>query len=258
MSGPYRTTKMTRAMREADARKRCANNLKEIVLAVLNCSDTHDGNMPPFSGYYPIDKPTRLNGYGTLFFHILPYIEQDRVYTDSLDKGGTRGYSVWFNGTYARPIKTYFCPADTSNKGELFEGWLATTGYAANFMVFGDAEAEDRLRGVHKYPAFIADGTSNTVVFTERYQLCNGEPNGWGYAADSVRAPGYGLYAPVFFQVTPALKDCEPGTPQSPHPGGINAGFADGHVTFIRERVSWASWYALTTPNAGDVPRNDW
>jgi prepilin-type processing-associated H-X9-DG protein len=244
-------------VREAAARIQCANNMKQICLAMMNCADTYEGNMPPLGGYYPKANEAENNGLGTLFFHILPYIEQDNVYKNSQDKDGSKVYSVWNYGTCAARIKTYVCPSDFSNKDALFEDWLALTSYAANFMVFGDPEAENRLRGIHKFPAFITDGTSNTVFFTERYQMCNGEPNGWGYVGDSVRAPGYGLYGPVFLQVTPALKECEPGTPQSPHSGGINVGMGDGSVRFVNAKVSWESWYAATTPNAGDITGND-
>src|SRR5712692_8491316 len=64
-------------VREAAARIRCANNLKQIALATINCSDTFDGKMPPGYGDYPAKDPTNSpqDGNGSLFFHILPYME---------------------------------------------------------------------------------------------------------------------------------------------------------------------------------------
>jgi prepilin-type processing-associated H-X9-DG protein len=131
-----------------------------------------------------------------------------------------------------------------------------TTSYAANFEVFGDAEAEARLQAYHRFPAFITDIVANTIFFAERYQICNGEPNGWGFTGDSIRAPGFNLYDHTHFQVTPAPKECEPGTPQSAHEGGINVGMGDGSVLFVSEQLSWATWRAA--PNAGDLPGADW
>jgi prepilin-type N-terminal cleavage/methylation domain-containing protein/prepilin-type processing-associated H-X9-DG protein len=244
-------------VRQAAARIQCSNNLKQIVLACQNCADTHDGTLPPLAGFYPQPKEANNNGYGTILFHLLPYIEQDNLYNNSLDKD-TKLYSVWSGGTNAVRIKTYICPNDGSTADGLFEGWLATTSYAASFEVFGDATAENRLQGVHRFPAFITDGTSNTIFFTERYQMCNGEPNGWGYSGDSVRAPGFNLYDPTYFQVTPSLKQCEPGTPQSGHPGGVNVGLGDGSVRFVSDKVSWTTWRAACTPNAGDILGADW
>jgi prepilin-type processing-associated H-X9-DG protein len=244
-------------VREAAARVQCANNFKQITLAMMNAADTNAGTMPPLAGYYPKATEAEKNGHGTLFFHILPYIEQDNLYQQSLDND-TKKYSVWSNGTYARQIKTYVCPSEFVNPRGMFEDWLATSNYAANFEVFGDANGENRLQGTAKFPASITDGTSNTIFFTERYQICNGEPTAWGYAADGVHAPGYGLFGPVFFQVRPTPKDCEPGTPQSLHPGGINVGMGDGSVRFVNTKLSWETWRAATTPAGGEVLGADW
>jgi type II secretory pathway pseudopilin PulG len=245
-------------VRESAARIQCANNLKQIALAMMNCADTHEGTMPPLGGFYPQLKEAENNGLGTLFFHILPYIEQDNLYRNSQDKDGNKMFSVWNNSTCSLRIKTYVCPSDPSNKDKLFEDWLALTSYAANFEVFGDDQAENRLQGRKKFPASIPDGTSNTVFFSERYQMCNGEPNGWGYAGDSVRAPGYGIFGPVFFQVTPTSQSCEPGTPQSPHAGGVQAGMGDGSVRFVNAKLSWETWRSATTPAGGEVLGADW
>src|SRR5207248_1876011 len=60
-------------VREAAARAKCENNLKQIALACHNCNDAN-GRMPPqagtFGGAY----------YGPLFFHLLPYIEQQNAW----------------------------------------------------------------------------------------------------------------------------------------------------------------------------------
>src|SRR5439155_1454005 len=69
-------------VREAAARIKCANNLKQMSLATINCSDTYDGKMPPDYGDYSAQDPTNSSqdGNGSLFFHILPYIEQENLY----------------------------------------------------------------------------------------------------------------------------------------------------------------------------------
>ena len=243
--------------RQAADRMKCSNNLKEIMIAVHNCADTNGANLPPLAGHYPKPNLEKDNGYGTVLFHLLPYIEQDDLYKKSLDDD-TKVYSVWNSGTYAARIKTYVCPADNSAKDGLFEGWLATTSYAASFEVFGDAEAEARLQAIHRFPAFVTDGTSNTIFFAERYQSCNGEPNGWGYSGDSIRAPGFNLFDFTYFQVTPSAKECVPGTPQSAHERGMNVGMGDGSSRFVNEKLSWSTWRAACTPNAGDLLGADW
>ena len=60
-------------IREAANRMKCSNNLKQQALATHNCNDTH-GRLPPqaatFGGAF----------YAPLYFHLLPFIEQDNVY----------------------------------------------------------------------------------------------------------------------------------------------------------------------------------
>jgi prepilin-type processing-associated H-X9-DG protein len=244
-------------VRQCAARIQCSNNLKQITLGVMAASDTNNFNMPPLAGFYPVAKEAPNTGLGTLFFHILPYIEQDNLYRLSMDKDGTKIYSVWYNGTLSQQIRTYVCPNDASHD-QKFEGWLALTSYAASFEVFGDPEGENRMQGESKFPASIQDGTSCTIFFTERYGLCHGQPNGWGYAGDSPWAPAFNLNEPTFFQVLPSQQNCNPGTPQSPHPGGINVALGDGSVRFVSEKLSWTTWRAACTPAEGDNLGNDW
>src|SRR5207244_12069058 len=111
------------------------------------------------------------------FFPVLPYIEQDNPYRQS-------GGFVWKNGTCAVRIPVYLCPADASAPAEnRFKSWLATSNYAANFLVFKN--------GGTRFPASFTDGLSNTIMFSERYQMCHGHPNAWGYY-------GYYYWTPMF------------------------------------------------------------
>src|SRR5438270_338947 len=55
-------------------RLKCQNNLKQLDLATIICSDTNASTLPPSVGAYP-----NADSDGTLFFHILPYLEQDNV-----------------------------------------------------------------------------------------------------------------------------------------------------------------------------------
>jgi prepilin-type N-terminal cleavage/methylation domain-containing protein len=82
-------------VREAAARAQCQNNLKQIALAVQNCSDTNQGKMPPGLGGYPTvaTSPTARgnSSYGGLLFFLLPYVEQQNMYNWCVLKNGN-GY----------------------------------------------------------------------------------------------------------------------------------------------------------------------
>jgi prepilin-type N-terminal cleavage/methylation domain-containing protein/prepilin-type processing-associated H-X9-DG protein len=45
--------------------------------------------------------------------------------------------------------------------------------------------------------------------------------------------------------------------PNSRHPGGVNAGFSDGSVRFIKNSVSYQPWWALGTRSGGEVVSAD-
>src|SRR5919197_1318261 len=62
-------------VREAAARVKCANNLKQLGLAAHNYHDSQ-GHLPPVIGYYP----PASGAFGTSFFHLLPPLEQDNIY----------------------------------------------------------------------------------------------------------------------------------------------------------------------------------
>ncbi|SRR5260370_4657909 len=226
-------------VREAAARTQCINNLKQICLAGHSCADAYKGNLPPTVGSFPVGEKSM----GSIFFHLLPFLEQNNLYLRA------KGYS-WKNGTWSVPLSVFICPSDDSAPPEhRYKGWLATSNYAANYLVFKE--------GGRRFPASIPDGTSNTIMFSERYQMCNGDPNAWGYAAIYTWAPMFMYYNQGKFQTRPDQKQCNPALAQSPHSGGINVGMADGSVRFVADFVSPETWYHACTPAGGEPLGND-
>jgi type II secretory pathway pseudopilin PulG len=238
-------------VREAAARTQCANNFKQIALATINCADTYQGKLPPLAGTFPAGS----NDQGTCFFHILPFLEQDTLYKNSADESGAR--SAWINGTYSRTIRTYLCPADrTGTPDFLYQGWLATSSYAANFLVFGDPNSYS-MQGSARFPASFTDGTSNTILMAERFQMCNGEPTAWAYDGVSSWAPAFAFTSTGKPQIQPEPKQCDPSVPQSPHPSISQVGMADGSVRALTAQISAQTWWAACTPNGGEVLGSD-
>jgi prepilin-type N-terminal cleavage/methylation domain-containing protein len=175
-------------VREAAARMSCSNNLKQIALA---CHNAHDqtGRFPPMAA--------QVYGsayFAPMFFHLLPFIEQQNVYKSATVNGfilplwdtpGSGGVQ------YLRQtrIKTYICPSDSTVATNAATDWTpGEVCYAANFQVFGDpAYATVQTNGTGQgwdgktMFTTITDGTANTVMFAEKLSYCPGvKPGGVG------------------------------------------------------------------------------
>jgi prepilin-type N-terminal cleavage/methylation domain-containing protein len=196
-------------IREAANRMKCSNNLKQQALAAHNCNDTF-GRLPPQAGTFGAAY------YAPLYFHLLPFIEQDNTYRMAmwLDTNAGVGQArpspattinvgvVWptwgsvnvGNNTWLRQtrIPIYQCPSDPSLNNGL--DWQpGDSSYAGNFLVFGGVQNKD-IRptitvggnyetiwdGQANIPATFTDGQSNTIMFAEKYARCdgNGSPGG--------------------------------------------------------------------------------
>jgi prepilin-type N-terminal cleavage/methylation domain-containing protein len=266
-------------VREAGFRTKCMNNMRQIGLATYQLNDTY-GKLPPVAGVFPgnvqqtnpnVSPPTPLNNM-SIFWWTLPFIEQDNIFR--------LNYSVLVNATAAPTptagfkVKTFICPSDVTGQGlgtvpnvqdptgptNTPNVTMGTTNFAANGLVFTTNTANPP-----QIPRTFEDGTSNTILFVERYQSCgtttpaNNILNLWGagtyygYGLTTATTPDNGTlvnqrYLPgiaIFsspanivvtpgasttFQVTPKPADCIAGMAQTAHPGAMVVCMADGSV----------------------------
>jgi type II secretory pathway pseudopilin PulG len=231
-------------VREAAARAQCQNNLRQLAVALHNAHGAV-GRIPPAMGSFP----AKSKSYGPCVFHLLPYLEQDNLYKQS--STGVNSYYVWHNGTYSHPVKVFLCPSDASAPvNNKYMHRLATCNYAANWQALGTKGAA--------LPASFPDGTSNTIVFTERYQMCKGMPCTWGYPGLYYFAPLFTFYSHGKFQSLPRPTECNPALPQSVHAAGIPVALADGSVRMVADTISPQTWWHACTPAGGEVLGEDW
>jgi type II secretory pathway pseudopilin PulG len=214
-------------VREAAASSQSTNNLKQIALAMHSYHDTYKA-FPPAVG-------ENAGQNGPAHFHILPFIEQQPLLQ------GADGAS-WKNGTYGNVIELYLDPRDTSSPDHLFKNWLATTSYPVNWMV--TKEGKMRI-------ANITDGTSNTLMFAQRYQMCNGQPTAWGYPSIHTWAPIFAYYSEGKFQSAPSQAQCDPRLAQAIG-RDILVAMCDGSARSISESILPLTWYYLCDPNDGN------
>ncbi|MDB5312457.1 MAG: putative major pilin subunit [Gemmataceae bacterium] len=257
-------------VREAAARAKCQNNMKQIGIGLHNHHSAY-GKFPPLC---------RLNNDGsdrsTVFYYILPYIEQDAVYklsplrnvrNPSIDNGATAA-----NAYASKPISIYLCPSDGTNQpaAQWTNGWVITN-YVANHDAFhnptdgGWMSNWDSGNGSYQasMPASYQDGTSNTVGIAEHYAKCNGNGKLWGHEMVSLEwGAMYNSWnargTASKFQVQPTQAQCSHYVPQMIHTGGINVLMMDGSVRGVGPSVSPATWAAAQTPSGGEVLGNDW
>jgi prepilin-type N-terminal cleavage/methylation domain-containing protein len=168
-------------VREAANRMLCSNNLKQLGLATHNYHDSK-GHLPPGIGYYP----TSTNGvFGTSWFHLLPYVEQDSLFRESLGLvpfpppvGPTVVFYPGNNGVYSKPVKVFLCPSDPSVGPEgvvsVDEYSFGALCYAGNALLAGrkTGSLSDIPQGRTRLTD-ITDGTSNTILKAEKYARCS-------------------------------------------------------------------------------------
>jgi prepilin-type N-terminal cleavage/methylation domain-containing protein len=312
-------------VRESAARIQAANSLKQMGIALHNANDTN-GNLPPLFGAYPNSNISVGNynwnnvGWGTIFFNLLPYIEQNNLYqacyatqSNAAFFYGYYNFYSWNtniaawpgNGVTPVPIKLYLDPSDPSETATGYDTYYTgytVSGFAANAQVFGVVNpATGSLVGFNSGPNFVgtasiprtfADGTSNTIVMTEKYASCNVSlapgnkwngtkwNNGWG--CDTVDftpsytqewelgnpffAADYGLYPEAIgpaskFQNMPSPPSgpaCDPALAQAPRAGGILTLLGDASVRVVSSGVSGTTWWYACTPAGGEVLPSDW
>src|SRR5262245_61384699 len=126
-------------VREAAGRMQSANNLKQLGLAVHNFNSAND-LMPPMFGTVP-QGGASLAG-GSIFYHLLPYVEQDNLYKLGVDASRSQAVKLLRapldrsypgDGTFQLPAAANPNWATASNTT-----W-GVSSYSANWQVFCDS-----------------------------------------------------------------------------------------------------------------------
>jgi prepilin-type N-terminal cleavage/methylation domain-containing protein len=258
-------------VREAAARISCANNLKQMSLATINCSDVHSGLVPPGDGLYPNTVPAPNGAYGSVFFHILPYEEQGNAYNATFqptDPHGTNGnvptYSPFW-GVLKVNNKIYTCPSDPSASQAAAANVAAGSVVGAGSYAYNAQAMPVYWNGYSHYPSTFTDGTSQTILFTDQRATCVGYWPDWG---PSISDPSFGQPTgpAAIFMSNVAGVNCPFVDPPNqsvnvaitPHTSGILCGLADGSVRNVSASISPNTWWNAMTPNGGEVLGSDW
>lgn len=282
-------------VREAAARMVSANNLKQIGLAVFNYESSYQHF--PNGGGYPTpyvtpstpDVYTFMPGYGVFRpswgdpsqsspytlgsapYQLLPYIEQNSLYTNPVTCFGTA-------------VKTYYMtnrrsaiPQNVPAVDPVYPGWSYSDGglgpsgrsdYAANDQVFLTTYGSNwgRVSTV----ASISDGLSNTIFFGEKAMCPLAVAAGDYYWDEPIVLGGtggtgrcdVGLYPDSYLvnsQIasgngwTVGSESCGGGNWGSPSLAGVQFLFGDGSVRTINYSTPSATFQLLIRPADGQV-----
>jgi prepilin-type processing-associated H-X9-DG protein len=113
-------------------------------------------------------------------------------------------------------------------------------------------------QGCSRIPATFTDGTSNTILFAEKYSRCGYGGNLWGPTWPDLWMPAFGVWSGEPPQVRPSSSECNPTRASSPFSGGCQVALADGSVRGVSPGISPQTWWAACTPDGGEVLGSDW
>ncbi len=223
-------------VREAAARAKCQNNVKQLILATHNYASANQDNLPP-AGYTSSQISWAYSWYVT----ILPYIEQNALYLNLNSQN-----NGW--ASIGNPVKTFICPSDPSMTNGMLSGGWPGSGYGGSSYVINDNvfattngwQVTSWNRASVNLNTF-TDGTSNTVGTAERYAVVqNSYANAWCFEPDwqggmgtFLSAANWGGYGYTQYGVTPAQANNQGNYYSylnSGHQVSIQCGMMDGSV----------------------------
>jgi prepilin-type N-terminal cleavage/methylation domain-containing protein/prepilin-type processing-associated H-X9-DG protein len=275
-------------VREAAARLKCQNNLKQIGLAMHNHEGAY-GVFPQSRNPYPLVH--------SALSRLLPFVEQDSL--QRLCDYTTPPTSPTNQQASRTRVALFICPSDAGSgqvpgMAEYGSNYVANNG--SGTVGFGLIASGD---GVFTQTpvriADITDGLSNTAAFSESI-LGNGNVPSNPASADPrwvvLEVPGgndptpaacdsaSGTFTAVrggkwidghygntlynhFYTPNSAKWDCGNGshnkalsTARSSHTNGVNVLLCDGSVRFVNNSVQLATWQALSTRAGSEVVGN--
>jgi prepilin-type N-terminal cleavage/methylation domain-containing protein/prepilin-type processing-associated H-X9-DG protein len=248
------------AARESSRRSHCANNLRQQGLALIGFEGEH--RTLPVGCLDCLDEPKRFHSWNS---QILPWLEQSAL-RKQLDFS-LPSYESPNIGVGGMALDVFLCPSTLEPEViSPVKPWknAAFTDYGGVYGVGGrgqdkDANEEEWNKqhlkvaalGVFLYDEPIAysditDGMSNTVACAELLRRRHAECewiNGNNIFAQEVETP---INAAVKVSVGIG----------SPHPGGAQVVFCDGHVAFLNEQLEQQTLNALLT-RAGEESHHE-
>ena len=262
-------------VREAASRMQCANNLKQLGLALHNFHDSHQ-KFPPGQVRGPLPEAGVTNavnhGWGPF---ILPFIEQQPLYDRYrwvVSVGNALNLEV-----VSTQLKTFQCPSAEADRfytagpsgrgacGDYAPTWYVDSILAEIDLIDRPGNYQGVLQPNHMTRLIeITDGTSQTILLAEDA----GRPRRWragrpGPDQTVEGGPWAAVNSGIILQGSTRDGTMRPGPcainctnereVYSFHSGGANAVFADGSVHFLKATIDIRVFARLVTRAGGEV-----
>ncbi|MFZ9823239.1 MAG: DUF1559 domain-containing protein [Gemmataceae bacterium] len=271
-------------VREAAARMKCQNNLKQLGLGVHSYHDVYSQFIPAGS------TQTQLSWH----VGILPYIEQDALFKKFSQATGTYLATGKYDLAVSNRIAAYLCPSQTGDGEKMIltptpphnvnlpEVINNQPPYTTHYYgIYGPAGTNPVTNAAYIYEvndpthgrmgrqgmfqrtdavklANIIDGTSNTLMIGEMSWVNNTAGTrfrGWARGCDPAAntpvcagtktvANAINAYSNVLFNEMPF---------GSSHTGGANFALGDASVRFLSEKININAYRAAASANGGET-----
>jgi hypothetical protein len=242
-----------------------------------NYASTYDSKLPALTT--TTTTPNYGNYNGSILVTLLPFIEQQALYTAAISNPANSWDTVVPGGTTAvrqTMVKAYQCPSDpTISNGwaaNAVNSWMAAS-YGPNLQVFGKVRGGGKTDAPQYGIGNIPDGTSNTVAFAEVFAACGSGYSAWAWpgidwgasqmpvVANSrsytTTGGGAGAWdAPPQSGATQAT--CVKSQAQSPHSGVCLVGLCDGSVRTVSTSITWQTWHNALQADDGQPLGSNW
>jgi prepilin-type N-terminal cleavage/methylation domain-containing protein/prepilin-type processing-associated H-X9-DG protein len=268
-------------IRSAAARLQCANNLKQIGLAMSNY-ENDQGYFPPSRTTGTVNLPQVGITQHSWSAFILPYLEQSNVYNlYHIDRNWNDPVNY---PAIQSQVKIFNCPTtpggqrfDTTISSQPACGDYSTVNAVKDFVAincFGYPRLTDKddprivgalRRDQRTRVVFLIDGTSSTIMVAEDAGRPNLFKSGGLPFIDPVNQKEGGWADPgAPFSIDgsnpdgsipgPCPLNCSNNSePYGFHTDGLNVAFADGSVHFLNRQINLCTLAALVTRAGGEV-----
>lgn len=234
---------------ESGRNAQCKNNVRQLLIAL----DIYENRKKRYPGY-----ENEIAGTGTAkvnwLITILPEIEQLDVYDEWLADPG--------NATAPTNTEVFIellsCPSDPPEQvGGAINSYVGNSGFGADTYANAQktvANGVMHTTGIKASSDTMPDGKSNTCLVSENIQATT-----WSEVTDSATMRNATTF--VWHTADPPASDttingakttATEGTaprPSSFHSGGVNMGFCDTHVIFLREDIDYKVYAQIMTPH---------